>query len=872
MKKTLISFGVLIAVAISAQEVKISISGQTGEVKLSPVAAGNRNTVLPGVIDFAWWKKSFAEYELAATVAMYPNWRESIYAEFIPLRSGSVVLTLQGDTSASSPQNAVYWDNVKVNGVLLPNGDFNSESSWKWVLKKQDGSGRVTAPSWFGTGKCAKLTGKSSVRQTLHVIAGKKITVTAEVAYASPLLPPFTPLPRPVQNDPNRFGKIPLEAIVPSAAALLLRFSPGNYRRITSTHLWTPPPSRPGITDFAGPDGIFYPDFRRAGMTKGIPEIPTVIKLAESGAVENGDIASLIEAAIEKLPAQGGAILIGEGRFVLSRPIFITRNNVVLRGCGAGKTFIDFRFGLPDKGIRVYCPQTTGNTSVVPSDREIILKTDRNVISIQADPLKLKTIRVMVDNMEIAREDRRKNGDPRHCGVFSCDIDARSIAAKIKPGSHLLKGIVAWNDGTEGIIERRLVVPDQLAQSVWQPGDELAAINFTRLSWSGRYRVTAEAKRGDDHLTVDHTTGLSPGDYIEVTLKATSEFISEIRSAFKDTPRIQGVTIARIVGNRLLLAQPLRLDFPLSDDPIVRRPQMLKNSGIEDLTLDQSRCNLWISGVSMWWTQESWMRRIEVIKTGRNPILMRGKNCEIRDCRFLGSQYNLGHGSGTAYVGFWASYDCLMENVLAKGMRHGPTINYSSSGCVIRNSVFGGSDAQFHCHYPYENLMENCVVRAETGTGAYGYGFFIQEPEAKPHGPQGPRNVIYNCDFSSSLAGLWTGGSTDGYRVVYNRFKVADGPGIFAKFGAFDYVVKGNVFILKRPWPAGIYLATPDCYGWQISDNRFFYDYPVYAVGGTAGDARLENNRSENYSESPRQSPPVPSLFDWQRRTYPLKL
>ena len=401
--------------------------------------------------------------------------------------------------------------------------------------------------------------------------------------------------------------------------------------------------------------------------------------------------------------------------------------------------------------------------------------------------------------------------------------------------------------------------------------DNIAAINISKMSVGRTYPVSEKVARGSKRLTLNTTRGLRQGDYIEVRAEPTKRFIKEIRSTCPGTPRHQWLRITKVDGNTVFLNQPLRLDFPLTDKPNVKKLTLLQNIGIEDLTLNQGACNLWIHGIMMKGVVNSWIKRVNILNTGRNPVELWGKFCAITDCNFTGSQYNDGHGGGTAYVGFRHSYDCIMENVKSVGMRHGPNIDNSASGCVIRNSTFIGSDGQFHFYYPYENLIENCVVDAKFGTGSYGYGFFTQEPEVSEHGPQGPGNVIYNCDFSSPYSGFWAGGSTAGYRIMYNRFRVGYGAGIFAKYGAFDYIVKGNVFCINQAYPAGIYLATPDCSGWIMKDNKFFFNTKVPAIGGLGTVAKINNNHVFKYREAERPTPPAPSLLDWQREKYPLK-
>ncbi len=92
------------------------------------------------------------------------------------------------------------------------------------------------------------------------------------------------------------------------------------------------------------------------------------------------------------------------------------------------------------------------------------------------------------------------------------------------------------------------------------------------------------------------------------------------------------------------------------------------------------------------------------------------------------------------------SYDCLMENIISHDMRHAPLVQWASSGNVIRSCVFHGSDMHWHAGWTNENLYEDLIVGSSQVTGASGNGAWSSPPDDGPHGPNGPRNVIYNCE------------------------------------------------------------------------------------------------------------------------------
>ena len=149
------------------------------------------------------------------------------------------------------------------------------------------------------------------------------------------------------------------------------------------------------------------------------------------------------------------------------------------------------------------------------------------------------------------------------------------------------------------------------------------------------------------------------------------------------------------------------------------------------------------------------------------------------------------------------------------------------------------------------------------GHGGYGFGMWASPPEDKAHGPNGPRNVVYNCDVSSEKTGVWMGGMNENWLIVYNRFVVERGQGVFAKTASFDHVIKDNVFVLKDKSSPMVYLASADCTGVEIIGNRLYGgNGKIFAGRGKPG--RVEGNRALPLGEAPKPRPAVPSIYEWQ--------
>lgn len=138
-------------------------------------------------------------------------------------------------------------------------------------------------------------------------------------------------------------------------------------------------------------------------------------------------------------------------------------------------------------------------------------------------------------------------------------------------------------------------------------------------------------------------------------------------------------------------------------------------------------------------------------------------------------------------------------------------------------------------------------------------------PEDTAHGPNGPRNVVYNCDIRSARAGLWMGGMNENWLILYNRFLVGKGPGAMAKTASFDHILAGNVFVLNDPQAAMVQLATPDCTGIEIFDNQLYGGNGQFVTGAGRPEV-IDGNQAQPYQDAPRPQPAVPSIYQWQRR------
>jgi hypothetical protein len=86
------------------------------------------------------------------------------------------------------------------------------------------------------------------------------------------------------------------------------------------------------------------------------------------------------------------------------------------------------------------------------------------------------------------------------------------------------------------------------------------------------------------------------------------------------------------------------------------------------------------------------------------------------------------------------------------------------------------------------------------------------------------------------------------------------------KNNSFDHIIRGNVFVLKNAKSPMVLLQSADCSGVEIYGNLLAGGSGKFAAGAGIP-LRQENNRLADANDIPASQPPVPSIFEWQRRT-----
>jgi hypothetical protein len=614
------------------------------------------------------------------------------------------------------------------------------------------------------------------------------------------------------------------------------KIKPGQKARLTAA-------------DVVGPDGVVYPNWTKCGVQGGIPEVKAVAKIEDFGAKadDDADDSKALAKACEAVGQQGGgAVLLGEGVYYLDHPVTVRHDNVVIRGKGSNKSRLIFRYSIPESGVAFYNP---------PAGSRIGRNTR---LEMHCKPAGLQKMAMSIDDKVIGTWSRGK-----HSGnTFAYAVSGRNAVGKVPDGRYVLKGVAEYKDGTKRSAEIPVILDSSFNDTRRVP-DIRAAITFAGTGSVGKkLKLTRDGKRGDMKLELQSTDGLKAGDCILIDGPATERWKKLTKNACKwGTYRFYEIVITKIRNNTIEINQPLRIEFPIIDGSYVRKVVPIRRCGIESLSIEQTE-NLWISSVIFYHGWNCWAKGVTVKKCGRFPVYgSMAKWCEIRDCVFDDAWFK--GGGGTAYTGWDRCWDCLIENVETFKMRHAPLFQWAASGCVIRKSVFHESDGQWHAGWTNENLIEQCVIESVRGHGGYGYGMWGSPPHDTAHGPNGPRNVVYNCDVSSERAGLWMGGMNENWLILHNRFFVDNGPGVSAKTASFDHIIKGNVFVLKDKKSPMVQLGTPDCIGVEIIGNKL-YGGNGRILSGKVSQTIVKDNKAFPFGDAPRPTPDVQSVYEWQ--------
>jgi len=623
--------------------------------------------------------------------------------------------------------------------------------------------------------------------------------------------------------------------------------------------------------DVPGPDGRIYPDFTWAGVPGGIPNLPVKKRLADMGVRDGDSIAALLEQTASEVAAAGGGVIeLGAGTFYLDEPVMFFGDGVAIRGAGRDKTRLMFRYHVPYGEVRFFR---------LTADQQI---DQGSVIEIHANPRDLVALELKVGGRSLSRKIRAD-----HWGnTFTLRIGGGQALNLLGEGNHVFTAIAEYANGDRAQASMTLrIAKGQLGEPA---PSQLGALNFVgRGSLPEKKPLVANGRRGDRTIRLALGHGLKSGDKISLVAPASERWRAIVGHTSHWQIQAQNLhEVVSVAGSEVTVNQPLRTEFLVEDGAHVTKFRAQSMGGVESLHLEQvvvpgqpppgprightlwhAIDDLWTTGIHTENVWGFWMRDLTLRNVGRNSAyFLMSKHVEVRNCLFDEAIFK--GGGGTGYVGFDRTWDSLMDGVETRGMRHAPNVQWNASGNVVRNSRFLGSDGQWHAGWTLENLYENNFIDARGDGGSYGHGLYASGPSSGVHGPQGPRNVVYNNDVVARKDCLHMLGGNEAWLILHNRLVTDQGRAVFAKEKSFDHVIAGNLFVLRRAQTPAIFLGV-DSVGVELVDNTIYGALPPL-VGFAGGLTTLALDRGNNAKADvperlpDRPQPAVPSLYQWQ--------
>lgn len=255
-----------------------------------------------------------------------------------------------------------------------------------------------------------------------------------------------------------------------------------------------------------------------------------------------------------------------------------------------------------------------------------------------------------------------------------------------------------------------------------------------------QYTILVDASKNQNHLVLSSNHNILAGDFIHLTLDDQSL----ITSSWATRTVGQIIEIESVSSDTLFLSSPLRLDYPTSLNPWIKKMNPRKNVGIECLKILRGTNDSYQSNnIFFEYAVESWVKGVESDSCNYAHIaISNSSNIEIRNSYFHDA-YSYGNGGkGYGVMIHLTSNECLVENNIFEHLRHSMILqagananvfgyNYSIDPYWTEVSLPSNSagDLCLHGNYTYSNLFE----------GNIGQQIVIDDS----HGKNGPYNTFF---------------------------------------------------------------------------------------------------------------------------------
>lgn len=368
------------------------------------------------------------------------------------------------------------------------------------------------------------------------------------------------------------------------------------------------------------------------------------------------------------------------------------------------------------------------------------------------------------------------------------------------PNDVLIQSIISNNTGTETTIffpagnylfnqqvrlpSNFIIKGDNLSTTklLFDLEQEEDAIRVLGNITSNQLPISASVFKENNYVILAESSLFTTGDFVYLI----DNDIAKVTSAWGTQTTGQISEIKSIVGDTIFFENQIRRDFLLADSPVLRKTNLVKNVGIENLTIERlDQTGSQTSNVSFEHTYNCWIKCVESINCNFAHFdASFSTNIEISGC-YIHDAFDYGNG-GKAYgvVLHFATGASLIYNNVFEHLRHSMLLQAGANGNVLSYNYSidpfwsavalpanSAGDAVLHGNYPYANLFEGNIIQ--------------QIVIDNSHGINGPNNTFFRN--RAELYGLFMNNNPASNRQIFVGNEITNEGGLFGL-----YVLEGT--------------------------------------------------------------------------------
>jgi hypothetical protein len=319
-------------------------------------------------------------------------------------------------------------------------------------------------------------------------------------------------------------------------------------------------------------------------------------------------------------------------------------------------------------------------------------------------------------------------------------IDFGGKPDNITDNSIALQNSIKSFNGTPGIIEipdgnflfkKTIAIPSNIL--IKGKGSDKTILNFNLAGNGDLFSVQGNVTntsspilsgttKDSKVINVANATGFTINDFVLV--KQTANNLLSSNWAYNYFFQVAKIT--KINGNQITLENPLHLDFPATNNPVVQKINPVQNTGIESLKIKRSDATSGqTSNVFYNYAVNCWVKGVEFENCNYAHITLQSSANITISGNYLHDAFDYGSGGkGYGVVFQFGATDNFIYDNIAKHLRHSFLLQATSNGNVIGYNYSydpywtetwlpanSAGDIVLHGNYPYANLFEGNIIQ-----------------------------------------------------------------------------------------------------------------------------------------------------------------